>query len=94
MAGRLVYDDVDQGVVDGIVNGSGAGAEESGQLLRQMQTGKVQQYAALLFAGAAVLAAVFVVRRLGAQGRDSMKDFLERLGAHASPSSCPWWARW
>ncbi|HEX4867673.1 MAG TPA: NADH-quinone oxidoreductase subunit L [Acidimicrobiales bacterium] len=59
--GRFVYERIDQGIVDTIVNGSGAAAEGSGQGLRQIQTGRVQQYAALLFAGAAVLAAVFIV---------------------------------
>jgi NADH-quinone oxidoreductase subunit L len=59
--GRVVYRDFDQKVVDGLVNGSGVGAEESGEVLRHIQTGKVQQYGAILFAGAAVLAAVFVL---------------------------------
>jgi NADH-quinone oxidoreductase subunit L len=54
------YRYVDQDVVDGVVNGSGAGAEESGQLLRRLQSGKVQQYGALLFGGAVVLAGVLV----------------------------------
>ena len=39
----------------------GPAAEGSGQFLRRMQTGRVQQYAALLFAGAAVLAGIFIV---------------------------------
>jgi len=60
-AGRFVYDKIDQGLVDTLVNGSGAAAEGSGQGLRHIQTGRVQQYGALLFAGAAVLAAVFIV---------------------------------
>ena len=47
--------------MDRLVNASGAGAEGSGQLLRRIQTGRVQQYAALLFAGAAVLAGIFIV---------------------------------
>ncbi|MGQ0434297.1 MAG: NADH-quinone oxidoreductase subunit 5 family protein [Microthrixaceae bacterium] len=59
-SGRWVYDHIDQGVIDGAVNGSGAAAEGSGQGLRKMQTGRVQQYAALLFAGAALLAGVFI----------------------------------
>ncbi|MDP1819174.1 MAG: NADH-quinone oxidoreductase subunit L [Acidimicrobiales bacterium] len=59
--GQFVYDKIDQGVVDTIVNGSGAAAEGSGQGLRQMQTGRVQQYAALLFAGAAILAGIFII---------------------------------
>ena len=60
-SGRFVYDKIDQGVVDSIVNGSGAAAEGSGQGLRHIQTGRVQQYAALLFAAAAVLAGVFII---------------------------------
>jgi NADH-quinone oxidoreductase subunit L len=56
----FVYKVLDQLVVDGVVNGSGLASEESGQLLRRIQTGKVQQYGALLFAAAAVLAGVFV----------------------------------
>jgi NADH-quinone oxidoreductase subunit L len=60
-AGHYVYDVVDQKVVDGVVNGTGLTAEGSGQVLRGIQSGKVQQYAALLFAGAALLAGVFVI---------------------------------
>ncbi len=56
----VVYRDVDQRVVDGIVVGSGFASEESGEVLRHIQTGKVQQYAAILFAAAAILAGVFV----------------------------------
>ena len=57
---KVVYRDFDQMVVDGVVNGSGLVSDESGQLLRRIQTGKVQQYAALLFAGATILAGIFV----------------------------------
>ena len=56
----FVYRDIDQLVLDGIVNGSGSVSEKSGQILRHVQTGRVQQYAAILFAGAVVLAGVFV----------------------------------
>jgi NADH-quinone oxidoreductase subunit L len=59
-SGQWVYQYIDQGVVDTIVNGSGATAEGSGQLLRKQQTGKVQAYGAYLFAGATLLAAIFV----------------------------------
>jgi len=59
--GDFVYNQIDQKVVDGVVNGSGIGAGFTGQFLRRMQTGKVQQYAALMFAGAALLAGMFVV---------------------------------
>jgi NADH-quinone oxidoreductase subunit L len=61
VTGRFVYDRIDQGVVDNIVNGSGVAADSSGQGLRQIQTGRVQQYAALFFAGAALLAGIFIV---------------------------------
>ena len=59
--GNWLYKYIDQGVVDRAINASGAGAEGSGQILRHIQTGRVQQYAALLFAGAAVLAGIFIV---------------------------------
>jgi NADH-quinone oxidoreductase subunit L len=55
-----VYRGIDQFVVDGLVNGSGSASEESGQFLRRLQTGRIQQYGVLLFAGATVLAGVFV----------------------------------
>ncbi|MEO7557215.1 MAG: NADH-quinone oxidoreductase subunit L [Acidimicrobiales bacterium] len=54
------YRNLDQGVIDGAINGSGAGANGSGQILRRMQSGRVQQYGALLFGGAVVLAGVLM----------------------------------
>ena len=61
-AGRAVYDRLDQGVIDNvIIDGSGRVSDSAGEGLRGMQTGKVQQYAAILFAAAAVLAGVFIV---------------------------------
>jgi len=59
--GRWVYDNVDQKVVDGTVNGIGAGASGAGGVLRHLQSGRIQQYAALFFIAAAVLTGVFVV---------------------------------
>ena len=60
--GKWVYDKIDQGVVDGLVNGSGKAAGGTGGGLRTViQTGRVQQYAALLFFGAAALAALFII---------------------------------
>jgi NADH-quinone oxidoreductase subunit L len=59
--GRFTYKYLDQGVIDGAINATGTGADDSGQLLRRIQTGKVQQYGALLFLGAAVLAGVLVL---------------------------------
>ena len=60
-AGRIVYDKIDQGVVDGFVNTSGRVSDATGEELRQINSGKVQNYAAILFAGAAVLAGAFVL---------------------------------
>jgi len=59
--GGHTYKYIDQAVVDTIVNGSGMGAEESGQFLRRSQTGKVQQYASLLFGGAVAFAGVLIL---------------------------------
>jgi hypothetical protein len=59
--GRAVYNDFDQPILDGVIVSAGPSMEASGRLLSRIQTGKVQQYAALLFAAAALLAAVFVV---------------------------------
>jgi hypothetical protein len=60
--GKWLYDKVDQGVIEGAVNGSGRASFGTGGGLRTvMQTGRVQQYAALLFFGAAALAAVFII---------------------------------
>jgi NADH-quinone oxidoreductase subunit L len=58
--GRFTYDVVDQKVVDGLVNGTGATAEGGGSLLRTIQTGRVQQYAAVLFAAAALFGAALL----------------------------------
>jgi len=52
----FVYEGIDQTVIDGAVNSLGIGAEEGGQSLRTLQSGRVQQYAAILFAAAALLA--------------------------------------
>jgi NADH-quinone oxidoreductase subunit L len=59
--GEWVYRNVDQRVVDGAVNGSGAAARGTGGALRPLQSGKVSQYGALLFAAAAVGAIVLVI---------------------------------
>jgi NADH-quinone oxidoreductase subunit L len=58
---QWVYRNIDQRVVDGAVNGSGAAARGTGEALRPIQSGKVNQYGALLFAAAAVGAIVLVI---------------------------------
>jgi len=60
-AGDWVYRNVDQRAIDGTVSGVALGVEGSGSLLRRLQTGKVQQYGALLFAAAAIGALVLVI---------------------------------
>lgn len=60
-SGKFVYRYIDQAVVDGTVNATGAGANASGESLRVIQSGKVQNYGALLFGSAAVLAIIFVI---------------------------------
>jgi NADH-quinone oxidoreductase subunit L len=58
---KWTYQYIDQGLVDGVVvNGSGAASDSFGQVLRRLQTGRVQQYGALLFGGAVILAGIFV----------------------------------
>jgi NADH-quinone oxidoreductase subunit L len=57
----LVYEVIDQGVIDGAVNGAGLSAEEGAGILRHVQTGRVQQYAAMLFGAAAVFAVGLVI---------------------------------
>ncbi|MGH9182398.1 MAG: NADH-quinone oxidoreductase subunit 5 family protein [Acidimicrobiales bacterium] len=60
-SGSWVYRHIDQEIVDGAVNGVGFGAEDMGGILRTIQTGRVQQYGALLFGAATVLALGLVV---------------------------------
>ena len=61
VAGRFIYDVLDQQGVDGIVNGIGVGASETGGLLRLVQSGRVQQYALMLFGAVGLLGLALVV---------------------------------
>jgi NADH-quinone oxidoreductase subunit L len=49
----------DRRVIDGAVNGIGNTARESGGILRYIQSGNVQRYAAFLFVGVLALTIVF-----------------------------------
>ncbi len=60
--GDAVYKYLDQGLIDGVaVNGSGKAARGTGGALRPLQSGKVNQYGALLFGAAAIGALVLVI---------------------------------
>jgi NADH-quinone oxidoreductase subunit L len=54
-----LYNVVDQKVIDGAVNGAGMTARKGSGVLRHIQTGDIQRYAALLFVGVAILAFLF-----------------------------------
>jgi len=56
-----LYRNVDQRVVDGAVNASGRATRGAGGTVQPIQSGKVSQYGALLFAAAAVAALVLVI---------------------------------
>ena len=60
-AGEWVYRNIDQRLVDGAVNASGMVASETGHALQPVQSGKVNQYGALLFGAAAVGAIVLIL---------------------------------
>ena len=55
------YKYIDQGAIDGAINGSGLGAEGLGGVFRTIQTGRVQQYGAILFGATAMLAIGLVI---------------------------------
>jgi len=59
--GIWMYDNIDQKIIDGAVDGSGQVASEAGHALQPTQSGKVSQYGALLFGAAAVFAIVLVI---------------------------------
>jgi NADH-quinone oxidoreductase subunit L len=51
---KVLYNVLDQRGVDGAVNGVGSAASGSGSLLRKLQTGQVQTYAAWMFGAGAL----------------------------------------
>ncbi|MCZ7529415.1 MAG: NADH-quinone oxidoreductase subunit L [Acidimicrobiia bacterium] len=58
--GRFTYDVIDQKIVDGSVNEIAAATDETGGLLRYLQSGRVQRYALILFASVGVLSLALV----------------------------------
>ena len=59
--GKVVYGGLDQRGIDLAINAVAAANDEAGSLLRKMQTGKVQQYAASFVTGAVVLVVIIVI---------------------------------
>jgi NADH-quinone oxidoreductase subunit L len=61
-AGRVTYDALDQRLVDGAINGIAIETGMAGGEVRKVQSGRVQRYALILFAGVALLAlAIFII---------------------------------
>jgi NADH-quinone oxidoreductase subunit L len=58
---KVTYNQIDQQVVDFAVNGAAGITGWSGGILRYVQTGNVQRYAAVLFAAVALFVAVFAL---------------------------------
>ena len=59
--GSFIYGRVDQRGVDGVVHGLSAAVDGAGSVLRKLQTGRIQQYAASFVGGALILVVVFML---------------------------------
>jgi len=60
-SGNQTYGKIDQGVIDGAINGAAGLTGASGGILRYIQSGNVQRYAAVLFAAVAVFVGLFAI---------------------------------
>jgi NADH-quinone oxidoreductase subunit L len=58
---HFVYGTLDQKVIDGAVNGSAGLTGLTGGVLRYIQSGNVQRYAAVLFGAVALFVALFAL---------------------------------
>ena len=56
----VLWRGVDQGVIDGLVNGAGAASKGVGNELRQMQSGNIRSYAAWVAVGGAAIVAFMI----------------------------------
>jgi len=56
---------VDQGIIDGLVNGAGSTSRSIGNELRRMQSGNIRSYAAWVAIGGAVVVVVMIWLRVG-----------------------------
>jgi NADH-quinone oxidoreductase subunit L len=59
---RFLWKTVDAGVIDGLVNGTGAVVRGGASVLRLFQTGSVRAYAASVFIGVLFVVAYYLVR--------------------------------
>jgi NADH-quinone oxidoreductase subunit L len=58
---KVTYEIVDQDLVDGMVNGAAGITGWTGGILRYIQSGNVQRYAAVLFGAIALFVGVFAL---------------------------------
>jgi NADH-quinone oxidoreductase subunit L len=65
----VLWRGVDQGVIDGAVNGAGEAAKEIGSGLRRMQSGNIRSYAAWVAAGGAAVVAFLLWHSLTGVGK-------------------------
>ena len=56
----VLWRGVDQGVIDGLVNGAGTASQGVGNELRQMQSGNIRSYAAWVAIGGAAIVAYMI----------------------------------
>jgi NADH-quinone oxidoreductase subunit L len=61
IVGRLFWQELDKGVIDGIVNGVGTFFRGSGGAMRNLQSGQIQNYAMVMGIGAFGLLAFYLV---------------------------------
>jgi len=61
LAARFVYGGLDQRGIDLAINAVAGGTGEVGEALRHTTTGRIQQYAGALFAGAVLLVVGFLI---------------------------------
>jgi NADH-quinone oxidoreductase subunit L len=62
VAAEVLAQPIDQGVIDGAVNGVASVVAGTGSQVRKIQTGFVRNYALTLFSGATVVLFVFLLR--------------------------------
>jgi NADH-quinone oxidoreductase subunit L len=65
LSATVFHRGVDVGVIDGIVDSTGLTVAGSGEELRRVETGNVQQYALVYLLGALAIAAYYVYRVIG-----------------------------